>query len=631
MLWPVAVVFLSVFIPVSFFVLHDNFTGYMHILALITIIVSLLIHSKNKNTTLISNIFASLGIPVILPWLISGGPANSGLWYSLPYLCWMFSFTKKKWTIFWVATYVGVAGLIVLLSAQGFFKIAYSSGELLNILFAFAITFAIIYLFDYVRDYQVKFTDSEIAERRKSEEQLKIANDQLFVFFNLNPVATYISNTKDGRFKFVNEAFLKLFSFERNEVIGKNAVEINLMSTEEQQRIIKQIKDNNAHLRGEAYKFKNKDGKTLDILGSNEKIILDGEIHFIGTMQDITPIKETEEKLRKLIEFQRIIFDGTDYSVITTRPEDGIITTFNKGAEKMLGYSVEEVVGKMSPQQFHDEQEVNMQAKKLSEELQQEVKPGMDVFHIKSRLGFKTDSNEWTYIRKDGSRITVELSVSILKGKENSIFGYLGIAKDITESKRLQHELVSAKLIAEQSVKLKEAFLANMSHEIRTPMNAIIGFTDLLLKRNLQEQELDYVETIKKSGENLLRIINDILDVSKIDSGMMTFETYPISIKEIFGSLQIMLSQKAKEKNLTLSFQYDDELPDTVLGDPTRLTQIILNLAGNAIKFTKTGEVIVNAQLKNCIRRAARSDLLRTCSKKLGLCRSLHSLLSARR
>ncbi len=166
-------------------------------------------------------------------------------------------------------------------------------------------------------------------------------------------------------------------------------------------------------------------------------------------------------------------------------------------------------------------------------------------------------------------------------------------------NKRLNSEkdLIEAKKSAEESAMLKETFLANMSHEIRTPMNSIIGFTNLLLKHDLQPQEKDYVRTIKSSGESLLQIVNDVLDISKINSGAMVFEEQPISIKEVFRSMQIMLSQKAAEKKLDLSFNYDANLPDTVLGDATRLSQILINLVGNAIKFTKQGSVSVYARL----------------------------------
>jgi CheY-like chemotaxis protein/two-component sensor histidine kinase len=127
-------------------------------------------------------------------------------------------------------------------------------------------------------------------------------------------------------------------------------------------------------------------------------------------------------------------------------------------------------------------------------------------------------------------------------------------------------------------------------------MNAIIGFTDILIKRNLQPQEKEYVQIIKNSGENLLRIINDILDISKIEADMIVFEEHPVSIKEIFKSLQTMMQQKATEKGLELIYKAEANVPDVLLGDPTRITQILLNLTGNSIKFTKTGKVEVAAR-----------------------------------
>jgi len=165
---------------------------------------------------------------------------------------------------------------------------------------------------------------------------------------------------------------------------------------------------------------------------------------------------------------------------------------------------------------------------------------------------------------------------------------------------QLNNELTTIKVQLEETAKLKDIFLANMSHEIRTPMNAIIGFSDILSNRKLEEQEKEYVKTIKTAGENLLTIINDILDISKIEAGMMSFEEHTLSVKEIFKSLNVMLMEKAKEKNLELLFTYDEEVPGCLLGDATRLTQIIVNLVGNAIKFTNKGKVQVYAKvLKN--------------------------------
>ena len=211
----------------------------------------------------------------------------------------------------------------------------------------------------------------------------------------------------------------------------------------------------------------------------------------------------------------------------------------------------------------------------------------------KALLNILDDYSEEKQRSEEGQRALLNILDDYSEEKiylENTQSAVLNILEDYSEAKEK----------AEESTKLKEAFLANMSHEIRTPMNAIMGFSDILSRRKLGEQEKEYVRTIKSAGENLLTIINDILDISKLEAGMMTFEEHTFSVKEIFTSLNVMLMGKAKEKNLELLFICNEDVPDVLLGDSTRLTQIIINLAGNAIKFTQKGKVQVHAKvLKN--------------------------------
>ena len=209
-----------------------------------------------------------------------------------------------------------------------------------------------------------------------------------------------------------------------------------------------------------------------------------------------------------------------------------------------------------------------------------------------------------TIRHKEGKLTDVLFNGSVYKDDMGNVLGVVIVARDITHQKRFENELIEAKRNAEQAMqkaeesnKLKEAFLANMSHEIRTPMNAIIGFSDLLTRRKLGEREKEYVQTIKLAGESLLTIINDILDISKIEAGMMTFEEINFNVSGLFKSLNEMLTEKANEKNLELSFICAKQVPDVLLGDATRLTQIIVNLVGNAIKFTNKGSVQVNAKV----------------------------------
>lgn len=200
-------------------------------------------------------------------------------------------------------------------------------------------------------------------------------------------------------------------------------------------------------------------------------------------------------------------------------------------------------------------------------------------------------------IQREDRRVPLRINATHIVGEDGTVEFAIAVFEDITSTKEAENELRAAKKQAEESSELKEMFLANMSHEIRTPMNAVIGFTDLLLKRNLNEEEMGYVRIIKTSGENLLRIIDDILDISKIESGLMTFEVHPIDINGLFTSIQVMFAHKAREKNIGMTFKSDPHIPQSILGDPTRLTQILINLLSNAIKFTQDGTVAISARL----------------------------------
>lgn len=277
---------------------------------------------------------------------------------------------------------------------------------------------------------------------------------------------------------------------------------------------------------------------------------------------------------KKLQEYKHFFHNSYDLACIATT--QGYFEVLNPNWGKVLGYTTKELCENPFLYFVHPD-DINLTLKEIE----------------KLNAGALTINFQNRYRKKDGDYLWFNWSST-----PDPITGKLyAIARNVTEQKIKEQELMQAKKSAEESVILKEAFLANMSHEIRTPMNAILGFTDLLLQRNLQDQEKDFVRTIKTSGENLLRIINDILDISKIDSGMMDFEEHSISIKELFTSLNIMFSQKACEKKLILSFDVDHSIPEALLGDPTRLTQIIVNLVGNSIKFTKKGSVAIFAKI----------------------------------
>lgn len=169
--------------------------------------------------------------------------------------------------------------------------------------------------------------------------------------------------------------------------------------------------------------------------------------------------------------------------------------------------------------------------------------------------------------------------------------------RDINKREKLEKELVETKKRVEEASVIKEQFMANMSHEIRTPMNAIIGFNDRLIKTKLNGEQLEYVAAVKTSGENLLTIINDILDFSKIEAGMVTIEHIRFNLHELLQTVYNMFFLKAKEKNISLRLHHPNDIPEFLIGDPTRLTQILINLVGNALKFTGQGNIDITVEV----------------------------------
>ncbi len=296
------------------------------------------------------------------------------------------------------------------------------------------------------------------------------------------------------------------------------------------------------------------------------------------------------EELRAMSAFRRAMLEGAEYAIIAGGP-DGIIREFNSGAERMLGYSAAEVIGKPLPP-IHDPAEVVERARVLSAELGRFIEPGIDVFVTRCREGMP-ELNEWTYIRKDGSRLPVRLSLTALRGTGGEILGFLGIAYDITDIKRAQRDLIVARDSAEHAMRARSDFLARMSHEIRTPMNGILGMIDLALQTDLTPEQRDYLLTTQASAHRLLAIINDILDFSKIDAGKLRLESIPFRLPETIAAAVRPLRTVAQGKGIELLFEMAPDSPRGVRGDPHRLVQILTNLVGNAIKFTERGEVVV--------------------------------------
>ena len=296
-----------------------------------------------------------------------------------------------------------------------------------------------------------------------------------------------------------------------------------------------------------------------------------------GIARDITNRKRAEIATRRSEEKFRGIFENLQ-DIYARIDANGKITMVSPSVFKRLGYMPDEVLGQDAMQYFVDKRVVSRALVKLNRN--------------RSLRNFEVSLR-----RKDGSERQFMFNMLLLNDDPDSGPVVAVLARDITELKRQAAELVKAKDEAERSLKVKEQFLANMSHEIRTPMNGVIGMIDLLIDTQLDDEQRDYVRTVKRSSETLLNILNDILDLSKIEAGKMELREAPIEFAEIFEKLIALFGQQANSKNNTLTYHLDPALPKYVIADQTRLLQVLSNLTSNAIKFTENGAVRVAAKL----------------------------------
>ena len=307
--------------------------------------------------------------------------------------------------------------------------------------------------------------------------------------------------------------------------------------------------------------------------------------------------KSSEDLLWRSNALQKAILEGAAYTIISTTP-DGTIVTFNHAAEKHLGYTAAEVIGLQTPGIFHLPEEVAARAAELSIELGREIEPGFEAFVAKSRLG-KPDEREWTYVRKDGSHFPVMLCVTTLFDMQDQVIGYLGIGSDITVQKRAAQELLKAKEIAEAASQAKSDFLATMSHEIRTPMNGIIGMSSLLLDTELVPKQREMVDAVRQSGDALMTIIEDILDFSKIEARKLDLVEEAFRLDSVISGVVDLLQHKAAARSIDLIVRVAPDVPDSFMGDPGRLRQILMNLVGNGLKFTDEGSIRIEVNSQN--------------------------------
>ena len=317
---------------------------------------------------------------------------------------------------------------------------------------------------------------------------------------------------------------------------------------------------------------------------------------------DIADHKEIKEKLEKSVkEISDYKYALDESSIVAITDQKGIIKYVNDNFCKISKFTRNELIG-----QDHRIINSGFHPKEFIRDLWTTIGNG------------KIWRGELNNKAKDGSMYWLDTTIVPFLNEQGKPYQYVAVRTDITERKRIEKEFMEAKVfaelatgiaeeakrkaesatqIAEEAVKSKQQFLSNMSHEIRTPMNAIIGFTNVVLKTNLNAQQNEYLNAIKISGDALIVLINDILDLAKVDSGKMAFEQNPFDLCLSISTMLQLFEPKIKEKNLELLKEYDVSIPQFIVGDSMRLRQIILNLISNAVKFTAEGKITLRVRL----------------------------------
>lgn len=423
---------------------------------------------------------------------------------------------------------------------------------------------------------------------------------------SLDPLVTI---NIDGKIMDMNQATINITGLTREELTNSDF--FDYFTEPQKAREVYQKVFANGSVADSPLTLCHKNGKLTDLL-FNGSIYKDEEENVLGVVIVARDIAEQKWALdlknaNKELEANNYSLKlASQYSLslieairdpLFTISLEGKITDTNQASVRVTDVSKEDLIGSDFINYFTEPS----LAKKVYEE----------VF----AKGFVVD---YPLVVVDGKLTNVLFNGSVYNDADGNVVGAVVVARDITEQRKAEKELTEAKTLADiatgtaeealikaegatrvavDSVKAKQQFLSNMSHEIRTPMNAIIGFTKVVLKTDLSAKQREYLQAIKISGDALIVLINDILDLAKVDSGKMSFEKVPFKIEVSLSAMIHLFDIKCQEKNILLIKEYDTNIPEVLLGDPVRLHQIILNLLSNAVKFTSEGKIVVSVKL----------------------------------
>jgi PAS domain S-box-containing protein len=428
-------------------------------------------------------------------------------------------------------------------------------------------------------------TFKDITNRLTQEQELK-ENEARIKAVLENVVDGIINIDEEGTVERFNPAAESIFGYTADEVIGKNIKMLmpEPFHAEHDQYLENYLKTGKAQIIGLGREViglkKNGDQFPCD-LGISEVWVEDQRL-FTGIIRDVSERKQSEQKVKDSENRVKAVLENVVDGIINI-DEEGTVERFNPAAESIFGYTLEEVIGNnikmLMPEPYHAEHDQYLE-NYLKTGKAQIIGLGREVIGLK----------------KNGDQFPCDLGISEVWVEDQRLF--TGIIRDVSERKHSEKQLEEARLEAVSANHAKSIFLANMSHEIRTPMNAILGYSQILLrKKDLSPGQKEGLETISRSGNNLLELINDILDISKIEAGQMTLNPIDFDMASLITGIHSLFQASCQDKFLSLETNNFDR-PIFVHGDEVKIRQILINLVGNAIKFTERGKILLKVEQK---------------------------------
>ena len=421
----------------------------------------------------------------------------------------------------------------------------------------------------------------DITERKQAETALAEAEEHFHSLFDSIPLPTFSFDAETLQYLEVNDAAVAHSGYSRDELLSMRVTD--LVPAEIVPRVISNMQSLRFHSRRHDHgRHRLKDGRFVEVEIDVTAMDSRGRKAAIAVIQDVTARKRMEEALQASEEQFRQLAENIHEVFFITEPDQKGLTYLSPAYEEIWGRPRQEAYGRADAwiESIHPEDR------------------GQAISVFSRSNGGEPADAKYRVVRPDGSIRLIKARAFPVYDAKGKFRRVVGIAEDITEANRAEVEIIKAKVAAEAANRAKSEFLANMSHEIRTPMNGIIGMTELALDTPLNSEQREYLTMVKSSGDDLLTLINDILDFSKIEAGKLSFDPTEFNLHDLIANTLRPLAVRASMKGLEIACDVKAGIPGCVIGDAGRLGQVIMNLVGNAIKFTAQGEIVVGVDVE---------------------------------